>query len=192
MIGIADSDTLEDDKSYGPDPENTGCEHFDHVPHNDEMALQCELGLYLDFKTKDGGFPYGCPGFDNFKPQHVPKELGKFHWIQMQSNIPWDCPQWWGLTCVHNMKESDPLCNLMTLQIPEGSTPMHEIFEEYASDNTKWIADFIPAMEKMLANGYERYVIQALQCPLFAIKFNCLMFIIVTAMNWSMDLAVLL
>ena len=168
-VGKADGDTIEDDHSDS-DPENTGCEHFFHVDHNDEMALQCELGLYLDFKTKDGGFPYGCRGFEKFKPQNLPikeviEEVSKKGWlqmiysedIQMLSTIPEPkCKdRWWGGTCLYGRKKSDPQCNLMTLQIPEGSTPMHEIFEEYASDNAKWIADFIPAFEKMLANGYQ-------------------------------------
>ena len=40
------------------------------------------------------------------------------------------------------------------LEYPEGSTPLYQIFEEYAADNQKWVDDFIPALEKMLANGY--------------------------------------
>lgn len=32
--------------------------------------------------------------------------------------------------------------------------PLHEIFEEYAKSNWKWIRDFVPAFEKMLQNGY--------------------------------------
>ena len=47
-------------------------------------------------------------------------------------------------------------CELNKLQEPEGSTPLHEIVEEYANDQDAFVRDFIPVFEKMLANGYER------------------------------------
>jgi len=31
---------------------------------------------------------------------------------------------------------------------------MYEIVEQYADDQNIWIDDFIPSLEKMLANGY--------------------------------------
>ena len=45
------------------------------------------------------------------------------------------------------------------LQEPEGSTPLHEIIDEYADSNDAFIRDFIPVLEKMLANGYDRYLL---------------------------------
>ena len=50
---------------------------------------------------------------------------------------------------------SDPLCEPNKLEYPPGSTPLHQIFEEYAADQNKWIHDFKGALEKMLNNGYE-------------------------------------
>ena len=37
-----------------------------------------------------------------------------------------------------------------------GSTPLHEIFEEYANDQQKWINDYVPTFEKMISNGYDK------------------------------------
>merc|ERR1712127_610504 len=38
---------------------------------------------------------------------------------------------------------------------PRGSgEPLYTIWEEYADSQTAWMRDFVPAMEKMLANGY--------------------------------------
>ena len=45
-------------------------------------------------------------------------------------------------------------CPKNNLAIPEGSTPVHQVFEEYAKDQDKWVQDFLPTYQKMLANGY--------------------------------------
>ena len=50
----------------------------------------------------------------------------------------------------------EPKCDKNTLQIPEGTTPLHQVFEEYAQDQDKWLNDFVPTMEKMLSNGYDK------------------------------------
>ena len=49
---------------------------------------------------------------------------------------------------------SDPQCDVNKIEEPLGAKPSHEIVEEYAKDQNAWIADFIPAMEKMMSNGY--------------------------------------
>ena len=51
--------------------------------------------------------------------------------------------------------KADPECGMNKLEYPEGSTPLHKIFEEYAADQNKFVQDFIRAFEKMLSNGYE-------------------------------------
>ena len=52
-------------------------------------------------------------------------------------------------------QKADPQCDFNTLQYPAGSgTPLYQIFEEFAVDNQKWIDEFVPALEKMLSNGY--------------------------------------
>ena len=41
------------------------------------------------------------------------------------------------------------------MEVPPGSTPLHEIFEEYGTDQQAWVNDYVPTFEKMLANGYQ-------------------------------------
>ena len=144
------------------DSENTGCEHYIHVDHIDEMALNSEMGLYFDFKIKDKGFPYGCPGFEQFSPQTKEKTMQGVGWfLNHISTIPdANCTGdginggTYSYTCEAGKKKSDPQCNLNQMQVPKGSTPLYAIFEEYASSQAKWIEDFIPAFEKMQSNGY--------------------------------------
>ena len=52
-------------------------------------------------------------------------------------------------------KKADPDCPFNTLSIPDGSTPLNEVFDEYAANQQKWVEDFVPTFEKMLSNGYE-------------------------------------
>ena len=47
-------------------------------------------------------------------------------------------------------------CEKNFMQIPEGSTPLYAVFEEYAKDQDKWINEFIPTFEKMMSNGYDK------------------------------------
>ena len=51
-------------------PENKQC-HPEGVKANlnkgqDEIAMNCEIGLYLDFKVSETGIPYGCEGLTAF------------------------------------------------------------------------------------------------------------------------------
>ena len=48
----------------GDDNEWGGCERWRFILGVDEMALPCEIGMYLDFNVTDDGIPYGCPGFN--------------------------------------------------------------------------------------------------------------------------------
>ena len=54
----------------------------------------------------------------------------------------------------NHWQKADPNCGLNVLEYPPGSTPLHQIFEEYASNQQQWLDDFVPTLEKMLANGY--------------------------------------
>ena len=58
-------------------------------------------------------------------------------------------------------------CGLNKLQEPAGSSSLSEIVDEYADNNDAFIRDFIPAFEKMLQNGYERYSCYSLKGLLF-------------------------
>ena len=48
------------------------------------------------------------------------------------------------------------------MEEPAGSgEPLHTIFDEYADDQSAWMRDYVPAMEKMLANGYDSGLVDA-------------------------------
>ena len=55
--------------------------------------------------------------------------------------------------------KADPHCELNNHQEPAGSTPLHGVFEEYANEQDSWIEHFVPTLEKLLSNGYSRYII---------------------------------
>ena len=128
------------------DPDiNHGCEQYRFIVGLDEMALSCELGLYLNFEVTPDGIPYGCPGLKTFNATYWPMGYG-YTWSRMP-NRPVPHGDW-------DWHKADPNCGLNTLQEPQGSTPLHQIFEEYASNQTAFISDFVPVLEKMLMNGY--------------------------------------
>ena len=108
--------------------EGQNCEFWRFIIGKDEMAMQCEVGLYLDFGVKDGG-PTGCSGrLDNF-------HMGR--WAQGRNtgvNLPEGyCPR-----------------NLMAF--PPGSTPSADLIDLYAEDQAAWVQDFSTALVAMLAN----------------------------------------
>ena len=127
-----DSDLMEDD----PNGVNGGCEQMMLIFGADEMAINSEIGLYLDFQVTDDGIPYGCPNLEGFNTESW---KANHHIWSVKPGVG----------------RYDPECPLQTLAVPEGSTPLHEIVEEYADDQDAFIRDFIPALEKMLSNGYE-------------------------------------
>ena len=115
------------------------------------------MGLYLDFKVQNG-MPVGCPGFETydspewqeFANRTTPKERSDFNMrlsrVAIKPNAdPYKPGDW---------KLSEVGCGKNKMEVPEGSTPLHEIFEEYAHDQQKWVDDYVPTFEKMLANGY--------------------------------------
>ena len=56
----------------------------------------------------------------------------------------------------------EPRCEKQRLEEPAGSgEPLHTIFDEYADDQSAWMRDYVPAMEKMLANGYDSGLVDA-------------------------------
>ena len=115
---------------------NSGCEMFRLVTGLDEIALNCEMGLYREFEVDDGVI-HGCKGLEHFNESMT--EPGPTH--STWSEIP-------------QGNKAQPECPKQRLAEPLGSTPLYEIMEEYAEDQTAWINDFIPTMEKMILNGY--------------------------------------
>jgi hypothetical protein len=100
------------------------------------MALSAEMGLYYDFQVDANFTPTGCPGFQDFNYHNWKTKHGGYTW----SNI--------------NGFKAEPGCPKNMHAIPRDSTPVYQIVEEYADSQAAWIRDFVPAFEKMLANGY--------------------------------------
>ena len=113
------------------------------------MALPCEIGLYFDFEVTDDGVPYGCPGFESFKP-----EIWNTSHAATWTRVPYYHPVNPDPYNRGHWLKADPDCPFNKMSVPDGSTPLHEIFEEYATDQQKWVNDFVPTLEKMLSNGY--------------------------------------
>ena len=130
------------------------------------MALPAEMGLYFDFDVTEDGIPYGCPGFEIFDSVHFNMSKLKYimdHWFfsnlltflgyqNMFSTLPISPGS-------SKRYKADPHCELNSHQEPAGSTPLHGVFEEYANEQDSWIEHFVPTLEKLLSNGYSRYII---------------------------------
>ena len=115
--------------SIGQQP---NCEFYRFIIGRDEMAMNAEIGLYFDFDVVNGA-PVGCGGtFDNFNMESW--QHGRFYGIEH-------------ISCPRNML-ADPL----------GSTPTHQLIENYADDQALFIKDFSSALFKMLSNGYTNLV----------------------------------
>jgi hypothetical protein len=134
----------------GDDNINAGCEKFKFIVGIDETSLSFEFGLYRDFQVENGA-PKGCPGLENFnlaKWAEGPGDQNQYTWGQGHINSPLSNPEWkWPST-------GEPLCGKQMLAEPPGSTPLSQIVEEFADDQDAWLNDFVPALEKMLSNGY--------------------------------------
>ncbi len=115
---------------------NKGCERFKLIPGADEIALNCEMGLYLDFQVTDG-VPHGCPGLEHFKEEMASDKKSAI----------WSKP-------AGSKGKAQPECGKQMIAEPEGSTPVYKIMEEFADDNNVWIDAFTLAMEKMMRKGY--------------------------------------
>lgn len=114
---------------------NGGCEMYRFKNGHDEMALSAEIGLYYDFQVDENLIPVGCPGFKEFKMDKW-KQHYKYSWTRAGG------------------VKAEAGCPKNRIESPAGSTPLHEIVEEYADSQEAWIRDFVPALEKMLSNGY--------------------------------------
>ena len=143
---VPDADLMEDD----PDV-NEGCERFAMNFGLDEQAMSAELGLYLNFDVDEEGVPFGCSGLEYFKREN---------WFQRNNILTTSAKPKDGVKNPNpkrpkkDFEEVGVECPKNTLAIPEGSTPVYQVFEEYAQDQDKWVQDFLPTYQKMLANGY--------------------------------------
>eukprot|EP00930_Biecheleria_cincta_P034655 TRINITY_DN2391_c0_g1_i4.p1 TRINITY_DN2391_c0_g1~~TRINITY_DN2391_c0_g1_i4.p1 ORF type:complete len:703 (+),score=68.91 TRINITY_DN2391_c0_g1_i4:67-2175(+) len=121
-----------------------GCEQWRFVVGMDETALNSDMGLYRSFQVDANGIPFGCPGLENFNMNKWGgwKENGvglKHHWATWSR---------------HGRAKGAPECPLNTYRDVGSEMPLHDIVQEYADNQGQWMADFVPALEKMLGNGY--------------------------------------
>ena len=135
---------------------NTGCERFKAILVHDNVALNSDMGLYREFEVTDG-IIHGCPGLEHFN-ESMASDAQEHIWSKLPGQVL-----------------AQPLCPKQRRQEPTGSSCLHEIMEEYANDQTAWINDFVPTLEKMLRNGYtsltdapEYHVDQ--YCPLYSLN----------------------
>ena len=97
----------------------------------------------------------------------LPTDVGLYHDFNVTDDgRPYGCP---GLTEPEPKRFRFPECGVNKIEEPPGSTPLYQIVEKYATDQDAWLQDFVPALEKMLSNGYNRYE-SILSMSLFHLK----------------------
>eukprot|EP00756_Hemistasia_phaeocysticola_P021489 Hpha_TRINITY_DN15778_c1_g3::TRINITY_DN15778_c1_g3_i1::g.40632::m.40632 len=116
-----------------------GCERFKFHVGLDECMLNVDMGLYKQFGVQNG-IPYGCVGLEDFNLNEWRKSWKagttfQSHWSKI------------------NGRRAEPECPYNKMEVG-GSAPLHEIIEEFADHQDKWIEAFVPTFEKMLENGY--------------------------------------
>ena len=60
---------LSDNATRNFEDDITGCERYRFAFGLDEMAMNAEMGLYLQFDVENG-IPKNCPGFEQFNMEH--------------------------------------------------------------------------------------------------------------------------
>merc|ERR1719232_1317041 len=118
---------------------NRGCEAFRIIRALDEMALPCEMGLYLDFKSQEDGYPRGCPGLDGTGIGWIFDGTQTGH-LKTWSEI--------------DGAKADPGCQHQHLSVPASDNSTSWYMREYAVNQDRFIRDFAAAFDKMLSNGY--------------------------------------
>ena len=138
-----------------------GCEYSHFIFGRDETALSSDMGLMYAFDVDKRGFPHGCSGLNTFYPSSN-------RWSDYTCGIdgrPWfedpslafDDPN---ITRVTRDAWTDRACPMdcpkQGYTYPGDTQTLAEHFERFADDQGAWIDEFIPALEKMLANGYSQ------------------------------------
>ena len=137
----------------GDEPkEGANCEKWVFNFGKDEMAMSAEVGLYFNFEVDEDGIPFGggCTGLEYFTQTNWFKKT-KFT-TSVKPNGPVNEEKPW--KDVDKFDYVGVVCPKNPLAIPEGSTPVSQVMEEYAQDQDKWVQDFLSAYQKMLSNGY--------------------------------------
>jgi len=121
-----------------------GTETWRFIRNRDETGTTSDMGMYYDFQVDQQGFPFGCPELDNAAWtwwKTMDTGVGNNAYLKLRSN--------------HNV---DHGCGYQMHAEPVGSTPLHELVEEFADDKKAFFHAFVPAFEKMLSNGYTNLI----------------------------------
>ena len=137
--------------------------------------MNVDVGLLVKFDVSQGdangmgqGRPTGCAGLnrdswlsnarfrpgEQFKTEPVPAPFNENTYLDYSSKF---------VRGIHlgNARYSDVVggerfsgCPL-NMDLAENGQKMHEIVEEYAADNNKFVQDFSAVFQKMIGNGYQ-------------------------------------
>ena len=97
---------IPDGKERNPKQDLKGCEKYRQAFSLIEVAMNCEMGLYLQFDVENG-IPKNCPGLEDFTTENFP--IGN-RTVALDVNCPL------------NMRSDD------------GDSPVSSIMAEYAAD----------------------------------------------------------
>ena len=128
-----------EDKMCKPDDDNDdieGCEKYRFAFNLDDMTINAEMGLYLQFDQVNG-IPIvsnngtSCPGMKDYNMEMWDINRNKYR-------------RAWDHGCGLNMRRE-----------PSNDRPVSDYFEVYARKQKRWVKDFIRTFEKMSENGYQ-------------------------------------
>ena len=128
--GRQDLACLADNATRNFEDDITGCEKYRFAFGADEMAMNAEMGLYLQFDVENG-IPQNCPGFEQFNMDHWKISME----LTLRSQIL-------GLTLFLLLgpkkdtfrRAYNQGCPLNMRSLPEDDLPVSSIIAEYASD----------------------------------------------------------
>ena len=100
-------------RNFKNDHDDDNCERYRFAFGVDEMAMNCEIGLYLQFDVENG-IPKNCPGLEKFNMENWDNCRGKA--CAKNVNLAYN------QSCPLNMHQED------------GDLPVSSIIAEYASD----------------------------------------------------------
>ena len=114
-------------------PPSEGTHNFTYPDRGQShiVMINTDMGLYLNFETIDDGFPV---------------RANDSHCTTLGTKS----------SHTHRMMPFDVAMNSCRQNYPGGDgKTLADIVEEYADDQNKWWNDYVLALEKMLANGYQ-------------------------------------
>ena len=125
---------IPDGKTRNERDDIEGCEKYRFAFNLDDMTMNAEMGLYLQFDQVNGipivGANGTCPGLKDFNMEMWKKNTNKYR-------------RAWDHGCGLNMRKE-----------PQEDKPVSSYFKLYAKNQARWVKDFKRAFEKMSENGY--------------------------------------